>query len=904
MREKSKKSILFLLIPLIVVGVFSLFNLTSFYKTAEHRVYDLLLHIKPSVPEDKSLLLIDIDDVAISKVGVWPWSRDIMAEGLILLREFNARYAVFDIEYVDKSPLGINSTLLSEEIPEAFAKEFATINQNINDLFDALRKGSISLKYAQGYVKDLTGLTEASKKILLDKVGEIARDNDKFLGQAARFFGQAFLTVTMLEEKDEAVPEELKQYVLEKVPLKKMKVSGTYPYKATDIRPAIRPVIQGAKGAGFPNVVIDEDGVRRRINLIGEYQGRYFPQLAFSPFLDWVGNPEVEIYPNKVVLKGTALPGRQPRDLAIPLAEDGKVLINWPKKTFLGSFRHITYYELVLHRRLEANLLHNLKLMKDAGYLSYYGGTAGLLDPYQYAEGLRQEVLQDGDLAKVDEYCQARATFFEEVGKFLGSGAEQEILRDIDRALGAKDLLGEVRKTYQELKEEVPKVFSASREVYQNLLDARKRLSENVTGAFCIIGQTGTSTTDIGVNPFEKAYMNVGTHASLINTILSGRFLDDLPWWYSVVLALAMSVLVTLVIRNQNPLPSILIGFGFLMVLVAAGAGFFILTGVYLNLLEPSLSVFLTFLVLTLIKFLMTEKERSYIRNAFSHYLSTDVINELLSDPDKLSLGGDKKYLSAMFTDVKGFSTISENLDPTDLVKLLNAYLTEMSNIIMEQRGTIDKYEGDAIISFFGAPVPFQDHAHKACLSAVRMKKMERILNEHFLGEKLSPTPMVTRIGINTGEMVVGNMGTLQKMDYTIMGNSVNLAARLEGVNKQYGTWVLISESTYGEGGADFTVRKLDRVRVVGIQQPVRLYELIDEKNAADAKLVEALEIFHQGLSVFEEKDWTRAQKSFQQVLELLPGDGPADVYLKRCQEYQKKAPPESWDGVFNLTMK
>lgn len=182
-----------------------------------------------------------------------------------------------------------------------------------------------------------------------------------------------------------------------------------------------------------------------------------------------------------------------------------------------------------------------------------------------------------------------------------------------------------------------------------------------------------------------------------------------------------------------------------------------------------------------------------------------------------------------------------------------------MSNTILELRGTIDKYEGDAIIAFFGAPVEFEEHSSNACMSAVRMRRAEKKLNEYFMAEQMSPVPLFTRIGINTGDMVVGNMGTPKKMDYTIMGNAVNLAARLEGVNKQYGTGILISEETYNSGGAGFTARQLDRVRVVGINTPVRLYELIEEKSMTNEKTLEAVEIFQSALNIFEEREWVKA---------------------------------------------
>jgi adenylate cyclase len=398
--------------------------------------------------------------------------------------------------------------------------------------------------------------------------------------------------------------------------------------------------------------------------------------------------------------------------------------------------------------------------------------------------------------------------------------------------------------------------------------------------------------------------MNVGTHASLVNTILQERFLDELPWWYGAVAGAVLALAVTFVIRKLSPLLSILIGMGSLIAIIAVGTGFFLITGWYLYLLTPVLSVFFTLFAVILMKFLFLEKERSFIRNAFSHYLSTDVINELISDPDKLKLGGEKKYLTAMFTDVQGFSSLSEQLPPEDLVRLLNEYLTEMSNIILDLRGTIDKYEGDAIMAFFGAPIAFDDHPARACLSAIRMKKVEQQVNAHFLQNRLSPSPVFTRIGINTGEVVVGNMGTVRKMDYTIMGNSVNLASRLEGVNKQYGTWILISEETYEKGGRDFTVRKMDRVRVVNIKEPVRLYELIDERSQTDAKTAEAIELFHEGLERFEARQWDAAIDEFRNVQKILPGDGPSDAFIKRCENYQKKPPPASWDGVFNLSMK
>ncbi len=901
---KKQKLGLDLLIPFVVAAVFSLANLVGFYRAAELRIYDLALHLKPAVPENRSLLFLDIDDTAIAKVGSFPWSRDLMADGLIVMSEFGAAYAVFDIEYVDPSPRGVDAQMLEQEVPELFGREFQTIGQNIRDLFQALRQGNIGLGEAGDYIRQLEELTDSSRQLLLAKVAEIARDNDSYLGRAARLFGKAFFTVNMLPEAEPSVSDELRRYVLDNIALPKVQVAAGFPLVAADIRPAILPVMRGARGAGFPNVIVDGDGVRRRIDLVRGYGERFFAQLGFAALLDWLGGPEVSVEAGRIVLKGAELPGRGRRDIVLPLAEDRRFLINWPKKKYLDSFRHLTYWELVRYRRLEQDLVHDLKVMEGAGYLAEFKGNYGLLDPYRYGQGILEEVLGGADIQGMEEYRQARETFFRDVGQFLEGPAEADLAGKIDALLASGQLKEADRVLYRQHREQLPKVFAATREVYRNLAQSRATLQQALKGSFCILGWTGTSTTDIGVTPFEEEYMNVGTHASVVNTILSGRFLDSLPWWISALAALGLGVAVYFLTRRLGPLPSILIGLGFLVLIAALGLGFFLATGSYLNLLTPVLTVFFTLFALILFKFLVLEKEKSYIRNAFSHYLSADVINELLADPDKLKLGGEKKMLTAMFTDVRGFSTISETMDPTELVKLLNAYLTEMSNIILELRGTIDKYEGDAIIAFFGAPLAYADHASRACSAAVRMKKMEKYVNEHFLSEKLSPSPLVTRIGINTGEMVVGNMGTAQKMDYTIMGNSVNLASRLEGVNKQYGTWILASEATRQEAGEAFAWRQMDRVRVVGISQPVRLYELLEERSAVDASTLAAVEIFHKAQALFEAREWDKAAGLFEEVRRLLPADGPAELFLKRCQEFKKKPPADNWDGVFNLTMK
>jgi len=292
------------------------------------------------------------------------------------------------------------------------------------------------------------------------------------------------------------------------------------------------------------------------------------------------------------------------------------------------------------------------------------------------------------------------------------------------------------------------------------------------------------------------------------------------------------------------------------------------------------------------------------MRQAFSTYLSEDVVEEIVSDPARLQLGGVNRHMTALFSDIKGFTGIAEKLTPTHLVDLLNYYLSTMSDIILEQKGTIDKYQGDSIVSFFGAPLELDDHALRACTAGIMMRRMEKEINRYVLEKGISPSPLLTRIGINTGEMVVGNMGTQKKMNYTIISNAVNLASRLEGVNKQYGTWVLASDSTIQETKGKLLTRRLDRVRVVGINETVRIHEIMELKADATDALFEQIYLFHKALDLFEAHNWKDAESAFAQVLKLYPNDGPSQLYVKRCRKFQEYPPQADWDGSFSITEK
>ncbi len=916
---KKKTGILSIIVPAVAALVVGFFGLTPGFLRSEYGLYDLMLRIKPAVPEREEILLLNVDDLAIERVGVWPWSRHIMADGLIVIKEFDAAYAIFDIEYTEESPLGVNSSVLNQQIPSLLNREFGEIGQHTRDLFRAISEGAIPLEEAGDFVNELSDLNDQSRREILQAIDEIARDNDDYLGRAAGIFEKAFFTVGMRPEEDETVSAEQLATAQSVAGLHDVVEQAPPQHVAPGMRPAIQPILGRAAGAGFPNVEIDVDGVRRRVALLYEQADVHYGQLATAPLLDRLDPETIEIRQNTLVLNDAKIPmpGRRSeddsdgseqlevRDVRVPLTTKGHLLINWPPKSFEESFRHLSYYYVVLHDRQEEDLIHNVRIMDDVGYTNLIDDGRQMLQAYDYARSLRQDMLNAAAPTDMEEYRQARAYAFELIGTLLSGSAEEELLSQIDGLLAAPDIDEATAEEFRAIRAEAVDLFGFSKSIYDAFMETRSILRENLPGSVAFVGWTGTSTTDRGVNPFESAYDNVGTHASVYNTILQERFLQAPPEWVGLVAMIVLVLLVWFVLRNLEPVTTIAVGITSMVVIFAVTAVVFVTTGVYLPAFGPLLGVGLTFVALTIMKFFATAQERSYIRSAFGHYLSTDVINELLDDPSKLDLGGEKRDLTAIFTDVKGFSSISEALDPTELVYLLNEYLTAMSDTILDLRGTIDKYEGDAIISFFGAPVPFSDHAERACKAAVLMKRIEKDLNEQFVSNNRTPNPLHTRIGINTGEMVVGNMGTTRKMDYTIMGHNVNLAARLEGVNKQYGTWILASEATRGAAGDDLVYRKLDRVRVVGVSRPVRLFEVVEEKGRINPNVVESIEAFHEGLDCFENQDWTPAKKFFVEAAKVdYEHAGPAELYSKRCDKYLSEPPPKNWDGVFSLTQK
>jgi len=413
-----------------------------------------------------------------------------------------------------------------------------------------------------------------------------------------------------------------------------------------------------------------------------------------------------------------------------------------------------------------------------------------------------------------------------------------------------------------------------------------------------LVGGSAPGLLDLRSTPLSAVSPGVEIQAAVMDNLLHKDYFRNSPLLVLWAWTAFLSVLVAL---GTSLLTKIWQFVLFFMVCLALPLGAGVLayvSGYWLEIIGPVFAVGLGFVAAALLNYNIEGKQKRFIKGMFQHYLNPHVIERVIRNPELLKLGGEKREISSVFTDVAGFTSISEDLSPEELVNLLNEYLSEMTAVILESGGTLDKYEGDAIIAFWNAPLDQPNHALRACRAALacqeRLERMRAGIKETYGHE------LYMRIGVNSGDAVVGNMGSQTRFDYTAMGDTINLAARLEGANKQYGTSILIGENTYLQVKDSIAAREVDRVRVVGKTKPVCIYEIFGDIDKIAEDLQKRIVDHHKALSLFRERKWEEAARIFQDLGE----DPVAGVYLTRIAGFRSLPPPENWDGVFDLKVK
>ncbi|RMG13228.1 MAG: adenylate/guanylate cyclase domain-containing protein [Deltaproteobacteria bacterium] len=803
----------------------------------EAKARDFKFRRRGPIPHTGRVAIAAIDEKSIRALGRWPWSRAQVARLVRALDEVGAAVITFDVAFVDRVSSG-----RFEAFREA-AQWYASL---------APAKGSEQQVRVDPGTMPPRPWPEF-EAWLAQKMAE--GDPDVALGEAILSAGRVVVApLAHIGERPVEQSEDERAWIR----------AYLEPFA---VRRLMREVADDGKDTPDPFPIRDLDIADALL-----IEPPVAPVAAASPF---IGFFNVEPDPDGVLRR--AMPMFRYEDLLLPSIDIESVAVYLNSRIY--PFRDFEYGT----RRL-ARITLVAGTAEYDGEGVFQGGRAATDWVERRAEGLRVSEREDEILRALDEA--------NDIDVWLPEGVRPEQRLEIpldpfDEGMLLVNYPGP-RETYTTV---------SAVDVIEGKADPAL-LRDRIV----IVAATAMGTFDQRVTPYDAMVPGAYQHAAVVDTILSGRFITRPLWWLEPLLLVALCLLLGLVMPR---LPN-----GY-----AVGAFVVLTAGSYYALdlwlfSEHHVDLFLvtplgTFLggalALSTYQWLVVDREKRQVRRAFQHYLAPSVMQKVLEDPEKLKLAPGKAELTVLFSDIRGFTTISERLPPEQLAVVLNEYLTPMTHIVFEHGGTLDKYMGDAIMAFYGDPVPQPDHALRACKTAVRM--IEKLDELSAVFEARGWPPLDIGIGINTGPMSVGNFGSDVLFDYTVMGDAVNLASRLEGTNKQYGTRILISEATLAHVRDQVIVRELDSVRVKGKREPVRIYELMG-LGQPDAETRAFLEAFAEGLAHYRRQLWDDAIAHFERAGAMRPLDIACQLYVARCVAMKESPPGEDWDGVYTMTSK
>lgn len=423
-----------------------------------------------------------------------------------------------------------------------------------------------------------------------------------------------------------------------------------------------------------------------------------------------------------------------------------------------------------------------------------------------------------------------------------------------------------------------------------------------------IIGDALEEHFDLKFTPFfdyngtQRLMSGVETHAHAIQTILDENYIVQPEIWIENIFVFVAIVLTLLASILLGPIVGILFAVTLLGAYGLVTLYLFTHYNIWVEWLGPIAGVMVSFLLNTIYEFIQEQREKKKIRGMFNTYMSPKILKYLEDHPDAFRLTGEKRESTIFFSDVQGFTTISESLSAEELATVLNKYLSPMTDILMRYDGYVDKYEGDAIMCDFGVPVEDPDHAWKACWAVIDQQETLIDLRKQIKADH--GVDIYVRMGVNSGLVSAGNMGSNQRFQYTVMGDAVNAASRFESANKQYGTYTMIGEKTFELAGEYIDARILDRIVVKGKVKPIAVYNLLGKKGNTPQQLIDLKQQFEVGLNFYWEQKWDEAIAAFELALKIVPEDSPSRLFIERSRQFKIAPPPAGWQGEFTMTTK
>jgi len=901
---------------------------------------DQMMQNRASIPFDEDILLVLEDDDSASLLGKTD-ARHRRARALRQLARLGARTVIFDYLLLDESSdvSFIDDEALFDGLPAATFRADAdqdwpqlyTEDELQRSTFDRLSwldgdvprpKIVIPFHFRQPFGMEQQKLISAMARVLevqsptptatrlaemLKKPEELVRQNYKYaLEEAGQLVAPSREMVKTVLSDPARLP--LQWHVRNQRDRRNMleQLAGQDSFSAAVIQTPLQDgeltlplsMFAGYVGLGFAEVQEDRDSTLRRLILNRDWRpaGAAPEQIQTVVHQSLAG---ILMHHRQSVVgikrdpdgRFLTIPGTA--NARVPLDSQGQLMINWHIND--GQWEeHLDR----LHQQVRLDDLFNL-----AKYDKQINGNRSLIRGFIVR--LDAE-LQLGLQARQADEAISMAIFEEEnpdamVSKFHDRLVPRffehpRILKLLAASENPSPATDSIRYELQE--------FQALRASTQQTIAERTKseaeLRARVQDKLCLVGQVSTGSTDFKSTPVGRL-PGIIVNAAAVNTMLTRRFLIPPSMGWTLLTTVLVMTLVAVLFTRLNVILATVAVIPLLLLVAGGHFGALVWNGWVTNPILPLAGVVACFVSITTRRWWQDNRQRRRVRRAFEFYLHPTVVQKVSEHPDALKLGGAATELSILFSDIRSFTSIAEQLRDDELTKLLNEYLTAMTNVVFDNSGTVDKYIGDAIMAFYGAPVSSTIHAQQSCRTALQMSQQLGPMRQHWQQQGLPPIRI--GVGINTDTVRVGNFGSTVRFDYTVIGDGVNLAARLEGANKQYGTEILISESTWKQVHSDFATRELDLIQVKGRQRPTRIFELLGER-PLDVSLVSRIRKFESALASYRAQDFAGAGEVFEALNAEHPGDLPVEMYMSRCAQFLQSPPGDAWDGVFVMTTK
>lgn len=848
--------------------------------TAHQKSIDYRLRVRGPRPVAPNLGLITVDERAIETLGRWPWPRHVIAKGIDNAVKYGAKVLAFDISFAEPS---LNPAI--EVLKAAKDSQLASsaLEHTVQQLSPQLDNDEIlSKSLAQNADHVVAGAFSAETTPpfwsgdmdfcfdLIFKMSPAAKqwDNEEILITPADPY-QPYMPTALTEVFKDVLTVKEKE-LREKLGTPKSRNEEVLQNRQVngELRETCRTILDDFK-----------DGLNEQWNAVVLKQEDP-KNFKFQSYDDWLADFRAKSYPNGLIyafswnLNTPAVAKGTKHTAYFNTEQDpdgtirGKILVMRTGQSYFPSLSLKAFlvgsgYNVA--PQLELNVRSGAKEIKKMEVTNNDTGEAVFDIP---VDGKGKLLLNYAGPQKMYPYM----SFADLVSDSPDATVEQRVWDGAEKKW--------------------------------KLQERKVKKAEFIKDKIFVIGATAMGIYDLRVTPFEENYPGAETHLNAIDNMVSRKFFRTHPdeRLYMLVILAALGIVLSMALTLLGALPGLLLTAGALIGTSLFDQHYLFHKGLVVAVIWPVVLIFFLYVALTFYRYLTEERGKKELRQTFQKYVSPAIVEEILAHPKNIELGGKKTHLTVFFSDVRGFTTISEKLDPRALSDLLNSYLTPMTEIVFKNQGTLDKYMGDAIMAFFGAPIAYKDHAKYACRASLHSLKKLFELQKAYEAKGLPSIDI--GIGLNTGDVSVGNMGSETVRSYTVMGDAVNLASRLEGINKQYGTRIILSEMTYAEIKDNFVCREVDLVRVKGKAQPVKIFELLAEEKLTEASHVEMLKWFSEGFHHYHQRSWQKGLDAFSKVLETIPSDELSKLYIQRCQDYIAEPPDSTWDGVFTMKTK